>query len=232
MPKPFAVVTGASSEMGRELAKQFAQNGYDLLIVSESEKILEARSEIEKFGARVNYLQLNIASFDGVERLLAAIQSDGRPVDAIAINTGEGVYGEFGQTKLKEEINLINNNVVSVVHLTKGVLKKMYPNKFGKILYISSPPPPNSPSDAVFKASRAFLKSFARSIRAEAKAYRIKVTVLMPSEVQDPAPWAEAGFHALLAGREFVFVASLKMKLQNWALKIQESVGGSRSSSI
>src|SRR3982751_2738348 len=86
--KQFAVVTGASSGIGFELAKQFAENGFDLLIVSGGDRIDTAANEIKILGAHVEAVQADLSAHEGVHKLLSAIQSSGQPVDAIAINAG------------------------------------------------------------------------------------------------------------------------------------------------
>ncbi|MBV9612455.1 MAG: SDR family NAD(P)-dependent oxidoreductase, partial [Acidobacteriaceae bacterium] len=93
----FAVVTGASSGIGYELAKQFAENGFDLLIVSAGERIHDTAQEFQTPGTRVQAVQADLATHEGVHELLDAIQSSGRPVDAVAINAGVGVSGRFAE---------------------------------------------------------------------------------------------------------------------------------------
>ena len=91
--KQFAVVTGASSGIGYELAKQFAQNGFDVLVASVSQGIRTATRDFEALGANVQAVQADLATHEGVHQLQSAIQSSGRPMDAIAINAGVGVSG-------------------------------------------------------------------------------------------------------------------------------------------
>src|SRR3982751_1443121 len=93
----FAVVTGASSGIGYELAKQFANHNFDLLIAAEDAGIFTAAKELEHFGHNVHPLQVDLANYDGVEQLYSAIQSMARPLDAIAINAGIGVSGDFAR---------------------------------------------------------------------------------------------------------------------------------------
>src|SRR5581483_5331583 len=95
--RPFAVVTGASSGIGYELARQFAQHGYDLLIVSDQPHISDAARALEDSGVVVRSLQADLATYQGVERLYENILSDGRPLEAIAINAGIGVSGDFSR---------------------------------------------------------------------------------------------------------------------------------------
>ncbi len=119
----FAVVTGASSGIGYELAKQFAQNGFDLLITATGATINEAAQDCESLGAKVETVQADLATYDGVEMLYDKILATGRPVDAIALNAGVGVGEEFTKTDLQAELNLIELNVASTVHLAKRVVK-------------------------------------------------------------------------------------------------------------
>ena len=121
--RPLAVVTGASSGIGLELAKQFAQNGFDLLIAAQSEKLNDAARELGGFGALVEAVQVDLATREGVNELHRRMQAAGRPVEAIAINAGVGVGGDFAEgTSLADELNLLQLNVVSVVHLAKLVV--------------------------------------------------------------------------------------------------------------
>jgi short-subunit dehydrogenase len=238
----FAVITGASSGIGMELARQFGKNGFDLLICSGSDDIFEAQRELEAEGYTVEALKANLSGYNGVEELFNRIQKYGKVLDAVAINAGVGVGGEFIETSLNEEIHLINLNIVSAVHLTKRILPEMKLREHGRILYtssISSQMP--SPFEAVYGASKAFLTSFAQSIRNEAKDYGVSVTVLMPGATNtnffhrahmddtkagaemkysnDPAEVARQGFEALMSGKESVFAESLMTKIQGKALK-------------
>lgn len=180
--RPLAVVTGASSGIGYELALQFAQNGFDLLVTATGSSINQVAQDFEALGAKVETIQADLATYDGVEALYSQIKATGRPVEAIAINAGVGVGGEFAQeTDLKDELNLINLNVVSSVHLAKRVVKDMVERGQGRILFTSSiaaimP----GPFEAVYAASKAFIHSFAEAIRNELKEKGVSVTSLMP----------------------------------------------------
>ena len=117
--KPLAAVAGASTGIGYELVREFAEHGFDLLIASDSERIADAARALESYGAQVQSLQTDLATYEGVEKLYQAIQSSGRPVDSIAINTGVGVSGDFARsTDFEGELTLIQLNVVSPVQLT------------------------------------------------------------------------------------------------------------------
>ena len=234
--KQFAVVTGASSGIGLELAKVFAQNGFDLLIVSESPKSLEAERELRGYGVEVRSMQSDLASYEGVEALCGAIESSGRTLDAIAINAGVGVSGDFTrQTDLNDELNLIRLNVISPVHLSKRVLRDMVARGSGRVLFTSSiAGTMPAPFEAVYGASKAFLSSFAQAIRNELKDTGVTITALMPgatetnffhragmddtklgaSEKDDAAEVAREGYEALMAGKDHVVAGSFKNKMQ------------------
>lgn len=242
LTRPLAVVTGASNGIGYELAKQFAQNGFDLLVTSTGPSINEAAIAFEKLGAQVETVQADLATYDGVETLYSKIEATGRSVDAIAINAGVGVGGDFArETDLKDELNLIELNVVSSVHLAKRVLKDMVDRDQGRILFTSSiaalmP----GPFEAVYAASKAFLHSFSEALRNELKDTGVTVTSLMPGPTDtnffhraqmddtkagadkkdDPAMVAKQGFEALMAGKDSIVAGSLKTKLQGTASKV------------
>ncbi|MBV9508457.1 MAG: SDR family NAD(P)-dependent oxidoreductase [Acidobacteriia bacterium] len=236
LSRPFAVVTGASSGIGYELARQFAQNGFDLLITSEHDRISEAEQSLSRHSTSVKSFRANLATYDGVEALYRRIEEEGRVLDAIAINAGVGVSGDFSRdTDLEAELNLIQLNVVCPVHLTKRIVKNMLRNGRGKILFTSSiAGTMPAPFLAVYGASKAFLTSFAQAIRNELKDTPLTITTLMPgatetefferagmedtklgtNEKDDPAQVAKEGFEALMDGKDHIVAGSFKNKLQ------------------
>ena len=179
-------MTGASSGIGFELAKQFAQNGFDLLITAQSDGIAKAAQELEKMGTNVETVQANLAEYDGVEQLYGKMTAAGRPVDSIAINAGVGVGGDFArQTDLKDELNLINLNVVSTAHPAKRVVKDMVDPGQGRILFTSSIAATMPGAyEAIYAASKAFISSFSEAIRNELKDTGVTVTSLMPGPTE------------------------------------------------
>lgn len=243
----FAVVTGASSGIGYELARVFAENGYDLLVTADSEKIEHAASQLSSLGAGVQTVQADLSTYDGVERLWSAIEATGRPVDAIAINAGIGAYGDFArESDLQEELKLIQLNVTSVVHLAKRVLKQMVGRRAGRVLITSSVAAVMpAPLEAVYGASKAFELSFAQALRAELKDTGITVTALQPGPTNtnffhragmdhtklgqegkysnDPREVAQQGFEALMKGEDHVFAASFKTKVEGEVSKFAPS---------
>lgn len=242
LTRPLAVVTGASSGIGYELAKQFAQNGFDLLVTATGSSINEAAQAFKELGANVETVQTDLATYDGVETLYNKIKALGQPVEAIAINAGVGVGGEFArETDLQDELNLINLNVVSSVHLAKRVVKDMVERGKGRILFTSSiaalmP----GPFEAVYAASKAFIHSFSSALRNELKDKGVTVTALMPgptdtnffhragmddtkvgaSQKDDPAVVAKQGFEALMKDLDDAIAGSLKTKIQGAVSKV------------
>jgi short-subunit dehydrogenase len=240
----FAVVTGASSGIGYELAKQFAEHGYDLLITAEGEDIEQAAADLRRDGRnQVHAVRADLATYDGVEELYRAIRATGRPVDAVALNAGRGIGGDFArQTRLEDELNVIDVNVTSTVHLAKRVLPEMVERNAGRVLFTSSVASMMPGTyQAVYNASKSFVQSFAEALREELKDTDVTVTSLMPgptetnffhraemddtrvgssSSKDDPALVAEQGFEALMKGKEKVVAGSAKTKVQGAASKV------------
>jgi short-subunit dehydrogenase len=239
----FAVVTGASSGIGFELAKQFAEHGYDLLVCAEDAAIDQAAADLRRDGQnQVISVRADLATFNGVEELYAAILETGRPVDAIAINAGRGIGGDFVRmTDLDDELNVIAVNVTSTVHLAKRVLPDMVSRGSGRVLFTSSIASMMPGTyQAVYNASKSFVQSFAEALRAELNDTDVVVTSLMPgptdtnffhraemddtkvgaSKKDDPALVAKQGFEALMDGKEKVVAGSAKTKVQGATSKV------------
>ena len=219
--RPFAVITGASDGIGFELARQFAQNGFDLLIASNSESILDAQDDLEVFGTDIECIEVNLASYKGVEIFTETIKFHQRPIDVLIINAAEGEEGDFLDTDLREEINLINLNIISAVHLTKNLLGDMYDNGSGKILFTSYPLVSSSPFNAVYSSTNSFMTTFAESIRHEAKEHGISVTTMINHSLDmGEVDVARQGYEAVMSGLENVFESGLVTKIQDWASKV------------
>ena len=232
----FAVVTGASSGIGLELAKQFAQRGFDLLIVADSSKIRDAGNALKSYNVSVSEARIDLAKSGGVDELYRVIRDTGRPVDAIALNAGVGAGGDFvRETALDADFNVIDLNIKSTVHLAKLVLKDMVARGRGRVLFTSSIAATMPGTfNAVYNASKAFIQSFAQAVRNELKDTGVTITALMPgatetnffhragmddtkvarSDKDDPADVAKTGFEALMAGDDHVVAGSFKNKVQ------------------
>jgi uncharacterized protein len=243
----FALITGASSGIGLELARVFAKNGYDLVVNSNSERLDSATTELQNLGVEVIPVVADLATYDGVEQLWGAIQQTGRNLDAAAINAGVGAYGDFArESSLDEELKLIDLNVKGTVHLTKRVLGQMAARREGKVLLTSSiagsiP----APLEAVYGASKAFVLSLGQSLRSELKDTGVSITVLQPGPTatdffhragmdhtkvgsegkfdNDPAEVAKQGFQALMDGKDHIFAESMKTKLEGAMSKVVPS---------
>jgi short-subunit dehydrogenase len=234
--RPFAVVTGASSGIGFELAKIFAEEGFDLLITAEDSEITQAQRELNQLTASVECTQLDLSREEEVARLYERIQATARPVDVLVLNAGIGAGGDFArETELRKELRLIDLNVRSTVHLCKLVVQDMVDRNEGRILFTSSIASTMPGAyQAVYNASKSFVQSFALAIRNELKDTDVTVTSLMPGptetefferaemldtpvgeeEKDDPAEVARQGFDALMAGKEKVVGGSFKNKAQ------------------
>ena len=226
----FAVVTGASSGIGLELARQFTQNGFDVLLCAEDGELTTAATDLAQAGGRVDLVQADLATFDGVEQLVSAITSTGRAVDALALNAGIGNGGAFLDIPLAAEERLLALNIGSTVHLAKRLLPAMVSRGAGRVLFtasIASTMP--GPYYATYAASKAFVLSFAEAVRYELKDTGVTITALMPgptdteffdragmgdtpvqeTKKDDPAKVAKDGFEALMAGKDHVIGGSV-----------------------
>ena len=231
---PFAVVTGGSNGIGYELAKQFLDNGYDVLIAAEDEAHLAsaARSLPGDSSAQVTTHAADLSKEHGVDSLYRAIGD--RPVDVLCVNAGIGLGGAFTETDLQTELRMIDLNCRGAVQLTKLVGKDMVARDSGKLLFTSSiAATMPDPFEAVYGSTKVFLRWFGEALREELKDTNVGVTVLMPSvtdtnffnradmldtkagasdKKDDPAMVAKAAFDAVMGDKDKV-VPSLKNKV-------------------
>ena len=234
--RELALVTGASSGIGQELARQFVRHGFDVIITAEGEELAAAEAALAGGDAEVRAVRANLSTYDGVERLWWAVARLGRPLDAVALNAGVGVSGDFTRDiLLEDDLELIAVNVTAVVHLAKRLLPGMVERGAGRLLITSSVAATMpGPYYATYAASKAFLQSFAQAIRFELKDTGVTVTALQPgptdtefferagmedtkvadADKDDPAKVAEQGFEALMAGKDHVVAGSPKNKAQ------------------
>jgi len=237
MPDKFAIVTGASSGIGYSLAKELAARDYDLVIVSAGERLARAAEDFRSAGVSVEDVQADLATKEGVARFWEHVKALGRPIDIACLNAGVGVGGLFHETSLEEELNMINLNCAGTVQLAKYITRDMVSRNDGKILFTSSIAGEMvAPREAVYAATKAFVLSFAHSLRYELKDTGVTVTALQPgptdtdffhragmdntevgskrkSESQ-PDDVARQGIEALLAGKDHVYSASMKTKVE------------------
>ena len=219
MRERFAIVTGASSGIGYELAAICAREGFDLLVAADSPEIHQAADNFRALGAAVEALEVDLAVLDGVDRLYAA--ANGRPVDALLANAGHGLGGAFLSQTFDEARHVIDTNITGTVYLIQKVGRDMRGRGQGRILVTGSIAGfmPGT-FQAVYNGTKAFIDSFAFALRAELKDSGVTVTCLMPgatetdfferanmedtqvgqSEKDDPADVARVGFDAMMRG--------------------------------
>ncbi|MGY1815061.1 SDR family NAD(P)-dependent oxidoreductase [Blastococcus sp. SYSU D00820] len=234
-PNPLALVTGASSGIGLELARQFARNGFDLVIAAEDLELASAAEQLRSEGVSVAPVQVDLRTHQGVDTLYAAVTATGRPLAAAALNAGVGEGGAFVDNDIADEQAIIDLNVTSTVRLAKHVVREMAGRGEGRVLITSSiASTMPGPYQAVYNASKSFLQSFAEALATELRDTGVTVTSLMPGPTDteffdrgdledtklgqgpkdDPAQVAEQGFAALMAGKDKVVAGSLLTKAQ------------------
>jgi len=232
-----AVVTGASSGIGYWLAKELAGRGYDLVVCSAGERLRAAAEDFKSSGVDVIEVSADLATREGIDELWRAVLAVGRPVDVACINAGVGVGGLFTETDLEEELNMVNLNCAGTVHLAKHVVKHMTDLKAGKILFTASIAGEMvAPREAVYAATKAFVLSFAQSVRYELRDSGVSVTALQPGPTDtdffhragmdntkvgtdgkkesEPRDVATQGINALMAGEDHVYSASFTTKME------------------
>lgn len=230
----FAVVTGGSSGIGLELARQFAANQFDVMIAADGADVHHVARDLLRDGAIVYPVQADLATREGVEQLWQAVQDVERPLDAIALNAGVGVSGRFIDTDLGAELAMVRLNCDAVLVLAKYAAREMVARGRGRIL-ITSSIAGTMPATytAVYGATKAFELSLAEALREELKDTGVTVTAMQPGptdtrfferagmedtqvgtgDKDDPADVARQGFEAMMQGKDKVIVGSLKSKM-------------------
>lgn len=233
----YALITGATSGIGYELAKLFAADGYHLVIVARDQTQLDATAaELKERGITVLTFAKDLFDPEQAFALYAELQSQGIDIEVLVNNAGQGVYGEFEDTDIDRELDIIHLNISSLVVLTKLFVNDMIARNSGKILNtasIASKTP--GPWQAVYHGTKAFVLSFTEAIREELRDTEITVTALMPGvtdtdffnkadmqesravqdkeAMADPADVAKDGYQALMAGEDKV-ISGFKNKVQ------------------
>ncbi len=179
--RPLAMVTGASSGIGLELATQFANHGFDVAISGSSRRIHEAASTLRRLGVDAFPFRADAATFEGVEGFWTFVEQLGRPLEAAVLNVGIAIGGGFVRNTLEDELRVIAINVTGTVHMAKRVVQHMVPNRSGRILIVSSVSATQpTPYETVYGPSKAFGFSFAESLREELRGTGVTVTALLP----------------------------------------------------
>lgn len=195
-----AVVTGASSGIGLELARELQRRGHDLVLCAEDAELAEAQRELAAAGGEARAVRADLATRSGVESLVSEVEGYGRPLEVLALNAGVGVGGPFLDTELDADLRLVQLNISAVVHLAKRLLPAMVQQGRGRVLVTSSiaalmP----GPWYATYAASKAFGYWFAEALRHELQDTGVTVTALLPGPT-DTEFFDRAGIQDTRAG--------------------------------
>lgn len=231
-----ALITGASSGIGQEIAKLFAQDGYNLVLVARSDDTLDRLAEVFKsnYGTQqITVIGKDLATEDAGQDVYNQVKSQNITVDVLVNDAGVGLYGKFAtDTDWEREKAMIHLNVLTLTQLTKLFLSDMLARNEGKILNVASllsiTP---SPLMSVYAGTKAYVYNFTQSLINELKDTNVTVTALLPNatdtdffnkagaentkvtdELQDVAMVAKDGYDALMAGKHKVIPGGFKNK--------------------
>jgi short-subunit dehydrogenase len=196
---PTALITGASSGIGLELATVAARDRHDVVLVSRSRERLEsvARGLAEEYGVRASVIAKDLAQPSAAEELASELSARGVAVDVLVNNAGFGVYGFFAQTRIEEEIEMIDVNVGAVTRLTKAFLRGMLERRSGRILNVASTASfQPGPMLTVYYATKAYVLSFSEGVASETAGTGVTVTALCPGPTHTGFQ-RRAGFQAI-----------------------------------
>lgn len=233
--RKLAVVTGASTGIGFELARQCAKNNFDLIVVANEPEIEAAATKLRNEGRTVEAVNADLSKTQGVDKLVEKI--GGRPVDALLANAGRGLGRGFLDQDWQDVRYVIDTNVTGTVYLIQKIGREMRERGQGRILITGSIAGfmPGT-YQAVYNATKAFLDSFSFALRAELKGSGVTVTCLMPGATEtdfferadmldtkvgtqkkdDPADVAATGFKAMMDGAGDV--------VSGWHNKLQSAI--------
>lgn len=233
-PQKTALITGGTSGIGKELAKLFALDKYNLIIVARNRQELDnTANELQTYGVQVQTIAKDLSKMDEAQALCDEVNVQ---VDVLVNDAGQGVYGLFTDNELERELGIIHLNICATVILTKHFVKQMVARGEGKILNLGSVAGKlPGPWQAVYHATKAFVLSFTTAVREEIKDSGVTLTALMPGAtdtdffnkagmndskvVQDkealalPADVAKDGYNALMRGEDRV-ISGFKNKVQ------------------
>jgi uncharacterized protein len=217
--RPFAVVTGASTGIGFELARECLEHRFDILIAADEPEIMQAATRLRRSGADIRAIQADLSNADGVNRLYAA--TEGRRVDALLANAGQGLGRAFLDQAPTAWVRIVETNITGTLLLVQSIGRDMRRAGSGRILITGSIAGflPGT-FQAVYNGTKAFLDSFSFALRHELKGSGVSVTCLMPGATEtdfferadmmdtkigrqkkdDPRMVAKAGFDAMMKG--------------------------------
>lgn len=234
--KNYVLITGGSNGIGFELAKLFAQDGYGVIIVARYEDELHTAAEVLRtYRVPVAIVVKDLMEPDAAFELYDEVKNRGLRVDILVNNAAQGQYGEFIDTDIRRELDMIRLNIDAYLILGKLYLREMVARGGGRILNVASIASKlPAPLQSVYHATKAFVLSWSEAIRFEVRDFNVTVTALMPgatdtdffnkaemteskmvqeTDLADPAKVARDGFDALMAGDEKV-ISGFKNKVQ------------------
>jgi short-subunit dehydrogenase len=235
--KQCALVTGASSGIGLELARLLAKDGYDLILVARNEQDLNSVSDelSSANNIKVTVIRKDLFERNAAFELYDLLKAKGLKVDILVNDAGQGLYGEFANTDIRRELDIIQLNICSLVVLTKLFLKDMLQRNSGRILNLSSiASKMPGPWQSVYHGTKAFVRSFTEAVGAEIKDSAVSITALLPGATEtdffhkagmedaknikdkklaDAAEVAKDGYDAMMRGDDMV-ISGLKNKVQ------------------
>jgi len=185
--RPLALVTGASAGIGEALAEQFADAGFDLLLVARTESRLAALAERlrVRHHVRTSVLALDLGTPDAAARVARHVQSENLQVDVLVNNAGFATYGEFHRSDLTSQLQMIQLNVTTLVELTHRLLPAMLERGSGRILNVASTAAfMPGPLMATYYATKAFVLSFGEALAEELRDEGVTVTTLCPGPTE------------------------------------------------
>jgi len=234
--RPLAVVTGASSGIGRALAAELVEHGYDVVAAAEDDAVHVTAEELSGLGCEVRAVQVDLSTREGCERLHDEVAGTRRPVAVLVLNAGVAVGGEdLVHTPLEDHLRLVDLNCRSTVHLAHRFVREMVTEGEGRVLVTSSVAAfAPGPYQTTYAASKAFGHLFAEGLRHELQGTGVTVTSLLPGPTDteifsrgglggtgiaegrkdDPADVARRAYQGMVEGRANVVTASLPMKAQ------------------
>jgi short-subunit dehydrogenase len=219
-----ALVTGASNGIGRELAKTLARNGHDVVLVArDAQKLDQLANDLKtEFGITTKVMPKDLSISTSAQEIFDELQKEGIRINILVNNAGFDVYGNFRETDLVKELQMIQVNLTTLTQLTKLFLKDMAEQGYGRILNLGSTGSfVPSPLNAVYSATKAYVLSFSEAIAEELHGTGVTVTVMCPGAtktefhkrakmesvrlltfgVMDAKTVAEAGYRAMMAGK-------------------------------
>lgn len=227
----YALITGATSGIGYELAKLFAQDGYSLILVARSdERLQQVTDEFKLLGVEVTPLPKDLFNDGAAQEVYDEVKEKGILVDVLVNDAGQGEHGKFVETDLQRQVDVIHLNVISLVTLTRLFGADMVARGTGRILQVGSVVSKMpAPYLAVYAASKAFVLSFSEALSHELKDTGVTMTCLMPGrtdtdffhkaqmedtkeyqkDLADPAKVAKDGYDALMKGETKVVSGAL-----------------------